>query len=124
MLGLKERIHFIGYVSDEELPLLYRSAEVFSFVSLYEGFGLPPLEAMASGVPVVVSDAPALCEVGGNAVLKASAHEPEEIAARFSSVLDDKTLKNDMIDAGLRRAAFFTWDETARVTAHVYRQTL
>jgi len=123
-LGLRDRIHFIGYVSDDELPYLYRCAEIFSFVSLYEGFGLPPLEAMASGVPVVVSDAPALCEVGADAVLNAPAGEPEEIAARFSSVLDDKTLKNDMIDAGLKRAAFFTWDETARATARVYRQTL
>ena len=123
-LGLEKCVRFIGYVADAELPLLYRACEVFAFVSLYEGFGLPPLEAMASGVPVVISEAGALCEVCGRAAMSAPAREPEAIAACVAALIDDKKLRNDMINAGLLRAASFTWDKTAGETARAYRKTL
>ncbi len=107
------RIDFTGYVSDGELVDLYRHAELFVFPSLYEGFGLPPLEAMACGCPCVVSDAGSLPEVCGDAAAYCDPNNVVDIADKINMVLNDSHLRSALIQKGLIRAAEFTWDRAA-----------
>jgi glycosyltransferase involved in cell wall biosynthesis len=107
-----------GYVSKEELARLYRGAACLVFPSRYEGFGLPLVEAMASGTPVVAAPDAALREVAGDAAVFAA---PEELAAGIRTALADR---ERLVAAGLERARSFTWDETARRTLEVYRELL
>jgi alpha-1,3-rhamnosyl/mannosyltransferase len=107
-----------GWVGQQELAELYRGAAVLVLPSRYEGFGLPVVEAMASGTPVVVSDDAALREVGGEAVAYAT---DGDVAAALACVLADR---ERYVRAGLERAKLFSWEETARLTADVYRQVL
>lgn len=123
-LGLEGRVRFLGYVPDEDLPALYSAATVFAFPSLYEGFGLPPLEAMACGTPVVVSDASSLPEVVGEAGLRVPPDRPGDWAAALAAVLSDESLRAYLREAGLRRAARFHWSEAARRTVEVYEGVL
>ena len=102
-------IRQLGYVPDDELPALYRRARLLLMPSLYEGFGLPVLEAMASGTPVVAANRGALPETAGDAALVV---EPDDFAEAALEALDDERL----IAAGLERAARFTWERTARET--------
>jgi glycosyltransferase involved in cell wall biosynthesis len=122
--GLEERVHFTDYIPDEELPGLYNLAEVFAFPSRYEGFGLPPLEAMACGVPVVSSNAASLPEVIGDAGLLVPPDDPDALAAALRRVLSDADLRAELRARGWRQAARFTWDETARRTLAVYESVL
>jgi glycosyltransferase involved in cell wall biosynthesis len=108
-----------GHVPREELVRLYRTAAALVFPSLYEGFGLPPLEAMACGCPVAASDAGALPEVLGDAACTFDASDPEAIAAGVSAVLDDPA---PFAERGLARARGFTWDECARRHDEVYAE--
>lgn len=110
---IKDRIHFTGGVSDEELTAIYALATVFCFPSYAEGFGLPPLEAMASGIPVVVSDRTALPEVCGDAALYINPDEPQQIAQSINLLLSDENLYREKSFAGLKRAASFSWDNSA-----------
>lgn len=121
--GLPEAaVRFLGHIPDGDLPALYRGAAVFAFPSREEGFGLPPLEAMASGTPVVVADAASLPEVVGDAGLRVPVGDPGALAEALIAVLDvDGSLAMRLRAAGLERAAGFTWDATARGTAGVYR---
>ncbi len=121
-LGLEERVRFLGYVPDEDLPPLYSAAAVFVFPSLYEGFGLPPLEAMACGTPVVVSDVSALPEIVGEAGLRVPPGDPAGWAVALEAVLVDGSLRERLREAGLRQAARFRWSEVARRTLEVYEQ--
>ncbi|WP_352429513.1 glycosyltransferase family 1 protein [Thermoflexus sp.] len=123
-LGLEGRVRFLGYVPEADLPALYSAAALFAFPSLYEGFGLPPLEAMACGTPVVVADAAALPEIVGEAGLRVPPQAPEAWAAALEAVLSDGALQARLRDAGLRRATRFRWSEAARQTAAVYEQVL
>jgi len=119
-LGLQDRVLFTGYVPDEDLPALLSAASVLVMPSKYEGFGLPVLEAMACGTPVIASNASSLPEVGGDAALYAS---PDDLAAWIElmrRVLDDAALRASMREKGLRQAAKFRWDIAARETADVY----
>jgi glycosyltransferase involved in cell wall biosynthesis len=109
-------IRFLGYVADDDLPLLYAGAAAFVFASIYEGFGLPPLEAMASGVPVLVAERAALPEVTGDAALKLDPARPDETARTLASMLDERR--------GLERAADFTWEACAHATLRVYREVI
>lgn len=120
-LDLGEHVHFTGYVNDADLPGLYSGAELLAFPSLYEGFGLPPLEAMACGTPVVTSDVSSLPEVVGDAALTVNPFDVEALAAALMRVLTDSTLRKDLRERGLRHAARFTWSRTARETLHIYR---
>lgn len=116
-----QRTRWLGEVETDELAALYRGASCVAYVSLYEGFGLPVLEAMASGAPVVVSQAPALREVAGGAAVVVDALEPDAIAAG----LEEAVGRRDELRAlGLERASSFTWDRTACETVAVYRSVL
>ncbi len=109
-----ERVRILGFVDDEDLPALYRNAALFAFPSLYEGFGLPVLEAMACGVPVVSSDASSLPEVAGDAALLVEPRDTDGLATAMACVLADSALGREMVTKGLVQAARFTWDRAAR----------
>jgi glycosyltransferase involved in cell wall biosynthesis len=119
---LASEILFPGFVSEGDLPLLYGAADLFAFPSLYEGFGLPPLEAMASGVPVVVSRSSSLPEVVGDAAQMVRPESPEELAEAIARVLTDSTLRDSMVVKGLEQSRRFTWEASARRMLDVYRR--
>jgi len=117
-------VRAIGYVADEDLRALYAGADALLYPSLYEGFGLPPLEAMACGTPVVTSDCASLPEVVGDAALKVDPKDTEAIADAICRVITDRGLASDLRRKGLERAKLFTWEETARRTLQVCRHVL
>jgi glycosyltransferase involved in cell wall biosynthesis len=119
--GIRDRVEFRGHVSLDELAALYRGAACFVFPSRYEGFGLPVLEAMASGAPVVTTTAGALPEAAGDAAILVEPRNPVELAGGIERALADR---ERLVAAGLERAARFTWAETARRTLAVYRELL
>ena len=123
-LGLSGEVLFTGYVPAEELAALYNCAELFVFPSLYEGFGLPVLEAMACGVPVVTSNVSALPEVAGDAALLAQPHDIEELADAMERPLRQSRLRASLRARGLKRAAQFSWERAARETVAVYEKTV
>lgn len=119
--SLAPSVRIIADVPDADLAEFYNRAAVFAYPSLYEGFGLPILEAMACGAPVVCSSASALPEAGGDAALYADPHDSMAFAARVSRVLADSALRGRMVEAGLRRARQFSWRRTAEETIAVYQ---
>jgi glycosyltransferase involved in cell wall biosynthesis len=123
-LGLEDAIAFPGYVSDSDLEGLYSSASAFVFPSLNEGFGLPVLEAMSRGVPVVTSSVSSLPEVAGNAALLVDPLSVEAIAEATARVLTDSALRERLVEAGRQRPAAFTWERTAEATVDTWRRAL
>lgn len=121
-LGLEKQVRFPGIVDDDELVRWYQRADVFLFPSLYEGFGLPVLEAMACGCPVVSSNASSLPEVAGDAALLVEPQDIEGWARVTEGVLCDPGARQEMRQRGLAQAARFTWDRTARGTIDAYRK--
>ena len=119
---IRERIVVTGFVSEREKVALLSGAEALLYPSLYEGFGLPVVEAMACGTPVLTSNVSALAETAGDAALLVDPHTPEAIAEGMSRLLGDGVLRDTLRARGLARAAMFTWDETARRTAEVLRR--
>ena len=115
-LGLAGRVHFPGYVAEEELPALMSGARLFVFPSLYEGFGFPVLEAMACGVPVVCSNTSSLPEVAGEAALLVDPTDVSALAAAMRQALIQTELRARLIDAGQKQAARFSWERAARAT--------
>ena len=112
--GVRQDVRFFGFVPHQTLAALYRMATVFAFPSLYEGFGLPPLEAMACGTPVVTSRISSLPEVVGDGALLVDPYSEEEIAVGITRVLDDEDLRRRLIERGLERAASFSWERSVR----------
>ncbi|MFS0724093.1 glycosyltransferase family 4 protein [Paenibacillus sp. 1P07SE] len=110
------RVHYLGYVAEEELRALYDKAACFVFPSFYEGFGLPPLEAMACGAPVIASGAASLPEVCGDAVLYCDPHDPQDIADQIRRVMGDPQLREELRAKGRAQAAKFSWSRCARET--------
>lgn len=119
-LGLESDIIFTGFVPDEELPFIYDRAKVFLYLSLFEGFGLPPLEAMACGVPVITSNTTSLPEVVSNAGITVSPTDVDAVALAIRRVLADPQLAEEMREAGRNRAEHFSWETAACETLAVY----
>jgi alpha-1,3-rhamnosyl/mannosyltransferase len=120
----KGEVRLVGYVPQETLPLLYAGARAFAYPSLYEGFGLPPLEAMASGVPVIVSDRSSLPEVVGNAGVKLSPDDVEGMTQHLQRFIEDADARQTAIAAGLVQAAKFTWAACTDKTLQAYKLAL
>jgi len=122
-LGISKDVVFLGYVAKEDIPALYCGAEVFIYPSLYEGFGLPPLEAMACGCPVIVSNSSSLPEVVQNAGLLIDPYNCSELVVMIKKILNDSSLRDDIRKMGLERAKFFSWEKTAELTYEAYEKT-
>jgi glycosyltransferase involved in cell wall biosynthesis len=110
-----------GYANDEDLPALYRSAVALVYPSLFEGFGLPPLEAMACGTPVITSNSSSLPEVVGDAALLVNPYEESELAQAMWRITNDAALRSQLSQAGLQQAKRFTWAAAAEKTWAVYQ---
>jgi glycosyltransferase involved in cell wall biosynthesis len=122
--GVADRIVLAGYVPDADLPALYSGALCFIYPSYFEGFGLPPLEAMQCGVPVIVGNQTSLPEVVGDAGLLVDPFDETAIAAAIASLIDNSDLRAELRVKGLKRAEMFDWHETARQTLAVYREVV
>lgn len=121
---LGDRIHFPGFVAEADLPVLYSAAAIFIYPSLYEGFGLPILEAMACGIPVIASNRSSLPEVTGDAGLLVDPYDVAAMAAAMNRLLEDHHLRQQLSAAGLKRAAQFTWPGMVAQLVDIYRQLL
>ena len=122
--GLSERVRHVEYVTEEDLLLLYNACGLFAYTSLYEGFGLPVIEAMACGAPVVCSNVTSIPEVAGDAALYFNPEITEEIGEVIASALSDATLRDRLGKAGIERAAGFSWRRTATETLGVFNKVL
>ncbi|MHB0870014.1 MAG: glycosyltransferase family 4 protein [Chloroflexota bacterium] len=123
-LGLEEQVLFTSYIPYDELPLWYNCADIFIYPSLYEGFGLPPLEAMACGTAVITSSVSSLPEVVGEAAITVNPLDVDALAGAIATVLEDVTLWERLRAEGPRQAARFSWHETAASTMRAYRSLL
>src|SRR5215204_5549103 len=119
---LQKQERFIGYVNDETLAILYRLASLFVFPSLYEGFGLPPLEAMACGTPVVTSNVSSLPEVVGDAALLIDPMDPAAIANAMARVLHQPGLRAELVQRGFDRVKQFSWQRSVARVRQVYAE--
>jgi glycosyltransferase involved in cell wall biosynthesis len=124
VLGLTDKVHFAGFVPAEDLPLWYNAADLFVYPSIYEGFGLPPLEAMACGTAVITSTASSLPEVVGKAGKLVDPTDTDALATAMEQVLVDRDLQEQMQATGLVQARGFSWENAARETVHCYRRAL
>jgi glycosyltransferase involved in cell wall biosynthesis len=122
--GVRQDVRFFGFVPHGTLAALYRMASIFAFPSLYEGFGLPPLEAMACGTPVVTSRISSLPEVVGDGALLVDPYSEEAIAQGIARVLDDEELRRGLVERGLERAAQFSWERSVRSIHAGYMKVL
>jgi glycosyltransferase involved in cell wall biosynthesis len=120
----QHHIRHLDYLSDAEVAYCYAQADVFAYPSLYEGFGLPVLEAMTLGCPVVTSNTSSLPEVAGNAALLIDPTSVGDLAEALGQVIGDRTLRQSLIDRGYRQAAEFSWSRTAQATLSAYRSLL
>lgn len=123
-LGLENRVLFTGYVPDEDLPAIYSAADLFVFPSLYEGFGLPVLEAMACGTPVICSNTSSLPEVAGDAALLVDPTDARALTGAMEQVLTNERLWATLRAKGMERARGFTWEKAAYRTWEVYQQVI
>lgn len=122
--GVGGRVRHLGYLDHDDVPALYRAATAMVFPSLFEGFGAPPVEAMACGCPVASSTAGSLAEVVADAALTFDPESPEEIATAIARVAEDDDLRDRLRTDGMRNAARFTWEATARSHVAAYRRVL
>jgi glycosyltransferase involved in cell wall biosynthesis len=122
--GLGGAVVLTGYVREDDLPALYSGALCFAYPSFYEGFGLPPLEAMSCGAPVLTGNLTSLPEVVGDAGLTVDPLDTDALASALARLIDDDALRADFRERGLRRARTFDWRDTARMTLKVYRRVM
>lgn len=120
-IGFSGKVHFTGELKNEDIAVIYNLAEAFIFPSVYEGFGLPVLEAMACGCPVISSNAASLPEVCGDAAYYFKPHDVKDIARAVSEVLSDRNLRQDLIARGLKRADLFSWETSAEKTLEIIK---
>ncbi len=120
-LGIKDRILFTGKINDDELKYLYKHANIFVYPSYYEGFGLPPLEAMSFNVPCVVSNKTSIPEVVGNAAITVDPNSYKEIAKQIEKFINSENLRNEYIQKGNKRLSKFSWEKCAEETIKLYK---
>jgi glycosyltransferase involved in cell wall biosynthesis len=123
-LGFKDRVHFTGYIPDQDLPMVYNLADLFVYPSVYEGFGLPPIEALACGTPVVTTAVSTMPEHVGEAGVLVPPDDEETLAQAMYKVLVTPSLRQELAKKGPQQAAQFTWEQTSRKTMQVYRNLL
>jgi glycosyltransferase involved in cell wall biosynthesis len=121
-LGLEKRIRFTGYIEPLDLPVLYNLATTFVYPSFYEGFGLPVLEAMGCGVPVVTSNVSSLPEIAEDAAVYVNPHSVDELANAISQMLSDDGLRKNCTTKGRERVKSFTWERCAMETLKVFHE--
>ena len=112
-LKLEDRVIFSGFIPETDLPKLYRTAKALLFVSFYEGFGLPIVEAQASGIPVITANNTSLAEIAGDAAVLVDAADIDSIAIAITDVCHNETLRNDLVKKGLENKARYSWESTA-----------
>lgn len=122
--GLEKEIVFTGYVDDEDLPVLYSAADIFAFPSIYEGFGLPVLEAMSCGCPVVASNTSSIPEVTGDAAVLVTPFDSNDIAKGLLQVINNMDFKNELIKKGLERSKIFSWHSAAKKLLNIFKTTI
>lgn len=120
----KKDIHHLSYLSDDEVVWFYRNADVFAYPSYYEGFGMPVLEAMTLGCPVVTSNTSSLPEVAGDAALTFDPTSVDEIVAALRTVIQDRAMRSNLIEKGYQQAASFSWENTAKMTLEAYQAVI
>jgi glycosyltransferase involved in cell wall biosynthesis len=123
-LRLEKKVFFTGYVYQEDLPALYNLATVFVYPSIYEGFGLPPLEAMQCGCPVITSNVSSLPEIVGDAAIKVNPFSVKALEEAIYKLVSNPELRKDYIHTGLKQAEKFSWDKCAQETFQVYQEVL
>jgi glycosyltransferase involved in cell wall biosynthesis len=123
-LGLEDQVRFTGYVPDRDLPLWYNVASMLAFPSAYEGFGLPVIEAMACGTPVVAARSSSVPEAGGTAALYYDPGDVDTLVKQMSLILDDADVAKTLHDNGKKQARRFSWERAGQETAHVYKKAL
>jgi glycosyltransferase involved in cell wall biosynthesis len=123
-LGLTQRVHMPGYVPEAEKPMWYNAATCFCYPSLYEGFGLPPLEAMACGIPVVTSDCSSLPEVVGDAAQMVPPLDVEALSTALHRLVASPSLRAEYAERGRAQASQFSWERAAWETVQTYHQSL
>jgi glycosyltransferase involved in cell wall biosynthesis len=121
-LKLKSKVRFLGRVSDFELVTLYSMADIFAFPSFFEGFGIPPIEAMACGAPVITSNTSSLPEVVGDAAIQIDPHDIDALAQAIIQLLEDEPLREDLRQKGYQRVQHFTWEASARKMLDIYQR--
>ena len=120
--NLWPNVHLLGYVPDEELPILYNLTDIFAYPSLYEGFGLPILEAQACGCPVITSNVSSMPEVAGESAILVDPYNVEEIASAIHKVSSDKNLRDNLIQKGFENCKRFSWQRCEEETLKVYEE--
>jgi glycosyltransferase involved in cell wall biosynthesis len=123
-LGIADFVHFTGFIPDQDLAALYAGADLFAYIPIYEGFGLPPLEAMACGTPTLSSNTSSLPEVVGDAGELVDPYDTNAISTAMERVLYDDRRREQLRERGLARARLFSWERCARETIAVYQQAL
>lgn len=121
-LNLEGKVRFLGRVSDFELVTLYSMADIFAFPSFFEGFGMPPIEAMACGVPVITSNTSSLLEVVGDAAIPIDPHDIDALAHAITQLLEDEPLREELCQKGYQRVQHYTWEASARKMLAVYNR--
>jgi glycosyltransferase involved in cell wall biosynthesis len=123
-IGTPKRLHFPGYIPDEDLPALITAAHAFVWPSLWEGFGIPPLEAMACGTPVLTSNVSCLPEIMGDAAIYVNPAEIDDIASGMTLVALDEDLRESLVERGRTQAAKYSWERVAKLTFETYEKAM
>lgn len=120
-LHLSNKVVFTGFIPVEHMPLFYNAAEVLAYPSFYEGFGLPPLEAMSCGIPIIASNATSIPEIIGDAAYYIDPYNIDELFLAIKEVLNNKELRKDLVEKGLNKCSEYTWEKTAEETINAYK---
>ena len=123
-LGLQDKVLFTGFISDELLPVFYSAADAFVYPSLYEGFGLPPLEAMSCKTPVITSNTTSIPEVTGDSALLINPHDINDLSESIRKLVNDDDLKLELAEKGYKRSLQFSWKQTAEKTINAYKNII